>query len=121
MALLADFLLTHATFASIPPYLTSYIPGETPLSTWTSVCTALVSYLAIIFGIREVMENRPPEKLNSLFRVHNMLLSTGSLLLLILIMEEIIPRIWNKGFFNAMCAASSWTPVREYCFVTRRS
>lgn len=113
MAPVADFLLAHVPFPSIPHYLTSYVIGETPLSTWTSVCTALVSYLAIVFGTREVMKGRPPQKLNTLFRAHNVFLSAGSLLLLVLMMEEILPIMWSEGLFNAMCAAPSWTPVSD--------
>jgi hypothetical protein len=111
MASLADFLVTHAPFPSLPQYLRSYIPGETPLSTWPSVGTALVSYLAIIFGTRQIMKSRPPQKLNTFFRVHNVVLSAGSLILLVLMVEEMLPIIWNEGIFNAMCAAPSWTPV----------
>jgi fatty acid elongase 3 len=111
MAPLADFILTHVPLPSIPNYLTSYIPGETPLSTWTSVCSALVSYLAVIFGTRHIMKSHHPQKLNILFRSHNAALSVGSLILLILMVEEVVPIIWKEGIFNAMCAAPSWTPV----------
>ena len=113
MAPLADLILTHVPLPSLPNFLTSYIPGETPLSTWTSVCTALASYLAIVFGTREIMKNSPPQKLNTLFRAHNATLSIGSLILLVLMMEEVIPIMWNKGLFSAMCAAPSWTPVSQ--------
>jgi fatty acid elongase 3 len=111
MAPLADFLLAHVPFPSVPYYLTSYVPGKTPLSTWTAVGTALVSYLTVVFGTREVMRSRPPQKLNALFRAHNVVLSAGSLLLLVLMMEEVLPILWSEGIFTAMCAAPSWTPV----------
>jgi len=117
MAPFADFILTHVPLPSVPHYLTSYVPGETPLSTWTSVCAALVSYLAIIFGTREIMKSRPPQKLNALFRVHNVVLSAGSLILLVLMMEEVLPRMWRDGIFNAMCADSSWTPSLEFYYM----
>jgi fatty acid elongase 3 len=113
MALLADFLLAHVPLPSLPHYLTSYVPGETPLSTWTSVCTALVSYLAIVFGTREIMKSRPPQKLNALFRAHNIFLSVGSLILVILMMETVLPIMWSEGVFNAMCADESWTTVSQ--------
>lgn len=111
MAPFADFLLTYVSFPSVPYYLTSYVPGKTPLSTWTAVGSALVSYLAIVFGTREVMKSRPPQRLNSLFRAHNVILSAGSLVLLVLMMEEVLPIIWNEGIYAAMCAAPSWTSV----------
>jgi len=117
MAPLADFLLAHVPLPSLPTYLTSYIVGVTPLSTWTSVCTVLVSYLAIIFGTREIMKNRPPQKLNTLFRAHNVFLSVGSLILLVLMMEEVLPIIWRDGIFNAMCAVPSWTARLEFYYM----
>ena len=108
---LADTILTNVPLPTVPPYLTKYIIGETPLSTWPSVCTALVSYLAIVFGTREVMKGREPQRLNTLFRIHNAFLSGGSLLLLALMMEEVFPIVYNQGLFAAGCAVESWTPV----------
>jgi len=101
----------------VPHYLTSYVPGKTPLSTWTAVGAALVSYLAIVFGTREVMRSRPPLKLNAPFRAHNVFLSAGSLVLLVLMMEEILPIMWNEGIFAAMCAATSWTSRLEFYYM----
>jgi fatty acid elongase 3 len=117
MASFADFILTHVPLPSVPYYLSSYVPGETPLSTWSSVATALVSYLAIVFGTREIMRSRPPQKLNALFRAHNVFLSAGSLILLVLMMEEVLPMIWNQGIFTAMCAAPSWTSRLEFYYM----
>jgi fatty acid elongase 3 len=111
MAPLADFLLAHVHFPSIPHYLTSYVRGETPLSTTPSVLTALASYLAVIFGVQAIMKNQPAQKLTPLFRVHNMFLSAGSLLLLVLMLEETLPNVWNNGVFYAICSDDSWTRV----------
>lgn len=111
MALLADFLLAFVPF-SLPTHLTSYVPGKTPLSTTPAVLAALTTYLAVIFGIKALMKNQPAYKLNTLFQAHNVILSSGSLLLLILMLEEVIPIIWSDGPFKSICAASSWTQVR---------
>jgi len=111
MSPLADFLLNHVPFPSIPHYLTTYVPGETPLSTTNSVLTALALYLAGIFGVQALMKNQDPHKLSPLFRAHNMFLSVGSLVLFILMLEEILPIMWSKGVFVAMCADEAWTPV----------
>jgi fatty acid elongase 3 len=58
------------------------------------------------------MRNHPPHKLTPLFRAHNMFLSVGSLVLLVLMLEEIVPIIMKEGIYAAMCAEASWTPVR---------
>lgn len=113
MAPLADFLLPLIPF-SLPRHLYSYVPGQTPLSTTPSVVAALSSYLAIIFGVQAYMKDKQPKKLNSLFQAHNVFLSSGSLLLLVLMLEEIVPIAWNDGIFDAMCAEKSWTNVSTF-------
>ncbi|KAF9459906.1 elongase of fatty acids ELO [Collybia nuda] len=116
MAPLADFLLAYVPI-SLPHYLTSYVEGETPLSTTPAVLATLVSYLAVIFGIQAVMKNQPPHKLTPLFQTHNVILCTGSLVLLLLMLEEILPIMWNNGLFNALCAEDSWTPRMEFYYM----
>lgn len=114
MAPLADFILANVPLPKVPTYLTTYIQGQTPLSTWPAVLTALVSYLTIVFGTRWFMKDRPALVLNGPFRVHNIFLSSGSLLLLVLMAEEVFPLIRNDGFFSSICAEKSWTPVRGH-------
>lgn len=117
MTFLADFLLTVVPKDSIPIYLKTYIPGETPLSTWPVVTTALASYLAVIFGIREIMKDRSPQRLNTLFRIHNAFLSIGSLILLVLMMEE-VGSIWlTNTTYGTMCDETSWTEVGFDTFI----
>lgn len=110
MAPLADFLLSVLP-VSLPSYLTSFIPGKTPLSTNTEVLTTLGLYLAVIFGIQAYKKNRQPQKLNTLFQAHNVILSSGSLLLLALMLEEILPIVWKNGLYFGICALEAWTPV----------
>lgn len=114
MAPLADFILQYVPLPSVPHYLTSYVPGATPLSTTPVVVTTLAGYLATVFGIKALMKDRQPQKLNTLFRAHNAILSSGSLLLLLLMVEEISPIIFSKGPYYSICAKESWTPVRVF-------
>lgn len=107
---LADFIQQTVPLP-LPHYLTHYVAGQTPISTSKAVATALVSYLAIIFGLQEFMKTREPLKLNTLFRLHNAILSLGSALLLACMAEEVIPIIWRTGLFAAACSVKSWTPV----------
>jgi len=117
MAPLADFILAHVPLPSLPHYLTSYVPGQTPLSSTPTVLATLTSYLAVIFGVQAIMKNQKPQKLNTLFQIHNVFLSAGSLLLLVLMLEEIIPIWWNKGTFEAFCADQSWTSRMEFYYM----
>ncbi len=106
---LADVL--EANLPSLPPHLYSYVPGKTPLSTTPMVLGTLAGYLVTIFGVQAIMKNRQPQKLNTLFQVHNVILSSGSFLLLVLMLEEILPIMWKRGVFAGICAAEAWTPV----------
>ncbi|KAG1769221.1 GNS1/SUR4 membrane protein [Suillus occidentalis] len=117
MTFLADFLLTIVPKDSIPIYLKTYIPGESPLSTWPVVTTALASYLAIIFGIREIMRDRSPQRLNTLFRIHNAFLSAGSLILLVLMMEEVGSIRLTNTTYGTMCDETSWTERLEFYYM----
>ena len=107
---LADFIEKNVPLP-LPHYITHYVAGQTPISTNKAVGTALVSYLAIIFGLQELMKTRQPLKLNALFQLHNVVLTLGSGLLLACMAEEVVPILWRTGLFNAVCSTKSWTPV----------
>ncbi|CAK5264420.1 unnamed protein product [Mycena citricolor] len=113
---LADSIL-RVTPVTLPRHLTSFVQGQTPMSTTPVVLSTLAGYLVTIFGIQAAMKNRPPQKLNALFQIHNVFLSSGSLLLLVLMAEEIVPIIWKRGFYNALCSAQSWTPRLEFYYM----
>lgn len=117
MAPIADFLLAHVPLPHLPYYLTRYVPGETPLSTQKEVLTALVSYLAVIFGIKHVMRDRAPIRANALFQLHNIILTVGSGVLLVLMVEEVFPIWWKGGLFHAMCSERAWTPVSASAYL----
>jgi hypothetical protein len=114
MAPLADFILANVPLPTLPDYLTSYVQGQTPLSTTKEVAPALVSYLAVIFSIQAIMKNQQPLRLQFFFQLHNVILSSGSLLLLALMVEEIAPIVWKNGLFYGMCNEASWTSVRVF-------
>ena len=110
---LADFLLSKISYR-LPRHLYSYVQGVTPLSTDKAVLGTLASYLVIVFSIQGFLKNRQAHKLTTLFQAHNILLSSGSLLVLTLMLEEIVPMIWKLGIHDALCADSAWTPVSSY-------
>ncbi|KDQ06920.1 hypothetical protein BOTBODRAFT_60325 [Botryobasidium botryosum FD-172 SS1] len=113
---LAD-LITAYVPNPLPAYLTSYQRGVTPLSTPSEVGTAIALYLAIIFSLREFMRGRDPIKLNTLFQIHNVYLTLGSGLLLVLMVEEIVPIVWKRGLFYGICGNDSWTPKLEFYYI----
>lgn len=120
MAPLADFLLQHVPLPHLPYYLTHWVPGASPLSNQSTVVGTLVGYLVTIFSIREIIKSRQPKRLQYLFQLHNLLLTSGSALLLTLMAEEILPILWKNGLFYAMCNEGAWTEVRLIYPSTRR-
>ena len=109
---LADLIVATIPLPSFPLYLTHYENGRTPLSTWPSVLFTLAGYLAVIFGLQEVMRPRQPLKMTALFQLHNIMLSSGSLILLVLMVKEIVPIVFRRGLFYGICGKGAWTPVR---------
>ncbi|KAF8549303.1 GNS1/SUR4 membrane protein [Imleria badia] len=112
---MADILLP--VLPSLPPFLTSWIPGQTPMSTWPAVSTAILSYLVVVFGLKELMKDRPAFNLRTPSRIHNIFLSISSLLLFTFIMEEVVKLRYNVGPFNAVCARGSWTSRLEFYYM----
>lgn len=108
--MLADILLS-LPIPHPPSYLTSWQPGVTPLSTLPTVATTIAVYLSTVFGLYQYQKDKAPKKLNTLFQIHNVLLSSVSGLLLVLIAEEILPKMWKHGVFYAFCSPDAWTEV----------
>ncbi|KAG8877852.1 hypothetical protein FRB97_002961 [Tulasnella sp. 331] len=101
----------------LPVWLTSYHQEVTPLSTWPEAAGAIAVYLAVVFGLREVMKNRAPLKLNFLFQIHNIVLTFGSALLLAVMLEEVVPIVWQHGWFYGICGYGAWTPKLEFFYI----
>ncbi|KAJ3535467.1 hypothetical protein NM688_g6970 [Phlebia brevispora] len=117
MAPLADFILAHVPLPTLPYYLTSYVKGKTPLSTPWEVFPTLLAYLVIIFSTQAFMKDRAPFRPQRLFQLHNVILSGGSLLLMVLILEEVIPMVFKNGVFFGMCSTDMWTSHLEFYYL----
>ncbi|TLS29766.1 hypothetical protein PpBr36_01921 [Pyricularia pennisetigena] len=84
--------------------------GKTPMSTLKETGIFIVIYYIIIFGGRELMRNREPFKLRSLFLIHNFYLTFISGALLALFIEQLVPTIARRGLFFAVCdKEGGWT------------
>lgn len=86
-----------------------FVQGETPFSTMWETTLIVSVYLIVIFGGREVMRNRKPIQLNTLFKIHNLLLTLISGALLVLFLEQLVPTLWRDGFYENICGADGWT------------
>ncbi|KAL4929736.1 elongation of very long chain fatty acids protein [Aspergillus undulatus] len=87
-----------------------FVEGKTPMSTLPETAVMLIVYYVTIFGGREIMKNRPAFKLSFLFKVHNLILTVVSAILLALFVEQLLPTLWNHGVFYTICDhRGGWT------------
>lgn len=91
-----DFVYYHTEDGSITPL---------PLSGY-GIWVITFVYLLSIYTLQKVMKNREPISLKGLFIFHNLILSFGSIVLFVLIMENIIPVILDKGLHFSICDGS---------------
>lgn len=83
----------------------------TPMSTVKEAFTVIALYYVVILGGRELMRSRPAYELNTLFKIHNFILTAVSGVLLVLFLDQIIPTISKNGLFYAICHHDGgWTP-----------
>ncbi|KAJ7931129.1 GNS1/SUR4 membrane protein [Mycena leptocephala] len=105
MASFSEFVLLYLPLAPVAMKI--------PLSAPSTVFSALVAYLAAISGAQILMQSRPPLKLRRIIQAHNLLLCAVSLLLLVLMLDEIVPMVRRVGFLNAMCGGDAYTKNLE--------
>jgi fatty acid elongase 3 len=95
-------------------------PGVTPMSTLKETSIFIVIYYAVIFGGRELMRNREPFKLRSLFLIHNFYLTAISAILLALFIEQVFPTVVRHGIFYAICDSDGgWTQPMVVLYYVR--
>ncbi len=87
-----------------------FVPFVTPMSTLKETGIFIVVYYTIIFGGRELMRNREPFKLQTLFLIHNFYLTAISFVLLVLFIEQLLGTVIRHGIFHAICNKDGgWT------------
>lgn len=88
-----------------------FIPNKTFLSTAPEVFFAILIYYTVIFGgnyLLKALKVRP-FVLNSIFQIHNLFLTSLSLILFLSLVEQLIPQIYYNGLFYAICNENAWT------------
>jgi hypothetical protein len=98
----------------------SWVPGKTPMATFTETAIGMLLYYTVILGGRELMRNRPAFQLKLPFIIHNLYLTIISGTLLVLFLEQLIPTLWNNGVFCSVCnKAAGWTDPLEVLYYVR--
>jgi len=104
-----DSAVTSLTNGKFVPSKFDFVQNQTPLADNKSVISAITLYYVIIFGGRYVLSNTEPLKLKKISQIHNLILTSLSLLLLVLFIEQLLPLIYNYGLYYSICNIGAWT------------
>ncbi|CAI8500132.1 Elongation of fatty acids protein [Hanseniaspora opuntiae] len=107
--------LFNHVFHSITGYKADnfqFVHNETFMANGYQAIGVIIVYYIIIFGGQFLLRsfNAKPLKLTRLFQLHNLLLTLGSLTLLLLIVEQVIPLVYHHGLFYAICSPQAFAP-----------
>jgi len=84
-----------------------HIDPALPFSNIYLTVAMTLGYYAMILILQFVMKNQKPFSLRPLFALHNGMLSFCSLVLLVLIMQNLIP-LWSGGWWYAICTGEKY-------------
>ncbi|EER34319.1 elongation of fatty acids protein 2 [Candida tropicalis MYA-3404] len=106
-----DYVVSKISNNRFIPSEFEFVNGVTPLSTFREAAAIIAIYYTVIFGGRAVIRalNLPVIKLNGIFQIHNLFLTTLSLTLLLLILEQIIPIFAHGGPHYSVCSPQAYT------------
>ncbi|KAJ7142862.1 hypothetical protein C8R44DRAFT_846640 [Mycena epipterygia] len=75
-----------------------------------SVLSALLAYLGTIYGTQIAMASRPPFQLKRTVQTYNLGVGGASLVLLLLMLQEIVPSVSRVGIVNAIPQENAFGP-----------
>ncbi|KAL3234474.1 Very-long-chain 3-oxoacyl-CoA synthase [Nakaseomyces bracarensis] len=104
-----DGIVSYVTNGRFVPSEFQFYPGGPPLSKFSHVLIGIATYYVLVFGGRYVLRNTRPFSLHYLFQCHNLFLTTVSLTLLTLMVEQLIPLLIRHGLFDTVCSKYAWT------------
>lgn len=89
-----------------------FIYDKTKLANGYHAIGIVLIYYLFVFGAQYTMKkwHLPSLKSTPMFQIHNLFLSLVSLILLLLLVEQIIPMVYHHGFFWSICSVEAFSP-----------
>ncbi|CCF59046.1 hypothetical protein KAFR_0G00130 [Kazachstania africana CBS 2517] len=89
-----------------------FVRHETFMATGYHAIAVVIFYYIFILGGQVILRklNVIHFRLNFFFQLHNLLLTTLSYILLLLMMEQLIPMVYYNGLFSSICSKNAFTP-----------
>lgn len=75
-----------------------------------------ITYFTVIFGGQFLLSNASPVKCKMLNQLHNAFLTIVSLVLLVLLIEQLVPQLVNRGLYYTICSEEAWTQELELLY-----
>jgi len=106
----------YSSLVGKSPNAFQFTEGVTPLSTWPEALAAVATYLAVIFGGQAIMRSYAPVNLPLLSKIHNASLTVGSFVLLVWMLDQVSPILYNHGLWYAICNPKAYTQRLELLY-----